>query len=171
MNTIEQVYKDYSIQVYRYAYSLCHEHLLAEEITQETFFRAIKNINSYNGNCKFYVWLCQIAKHVFYQEVNRQTKYRKFYEHSGLDSLCDSTMANASSVASLEELTIQKETHMDFIHQLDGLPENMKEVVGLRVLGEYSFREIREIMNKNETWARVTFYRAKQIIMKGMDHL
>ena len=155
MEDMEQIYNEYSMQVYRYIYSLCHDILLSEELTQETFFRAVKNLNSYNGNCKLYVWLCQIAKHVWYQELNK----RKKNFSSKLDE-------NTIVTNSLEEDYLIKESKINFFKNLHDIPDSLREVVFLRILGDFSFKEIGEIIGKDENWARVNFYRAKQKFFK-----
>lgn len=74
MQDMESLYQEYAKQVYRYLFTLCHEEHMAEELTQETFYRAMKSIKNYDGTCKIYVWLCQIGKHVWYQELDRQRR-------------------------------------------------------------------------------------------------
>ncbi|WP_375104499.1 RNA polymerase sigma factor [Paenibacillus sp. RS8] len=152
-----ELYREYSTQVYKFVFSFCHNHLLAEEITQETFYRAIKSIHKYDGTCKVYVWLCQIAKHVWYQELDKQHK-RKTQE------LEDSAFSNENST---ETQFILAQDKMELFKQLHLLDPNTKEVLYLRLTGEFSFREIGEILGRDETWARVTFYRGKQKLMKG----
>ena len=157
MQDNEELYREYSTQVYKFVFSFCHNHLLAEEITQETFYRAIKSIHKYDGTCKVYVWLCQIAKHVWYQELDKQSK-RKTCE------LEDPPFSNANST---ETEFILAQDKMELFKQLHLLDPNTKEVLYLRLTGEFSFREIGEILGRDETWARVTFYRGKQKLMKG----
>ncbi|OMD44079.1 RNA polymerase sigma factor [Paenibacillus odorifer] len=152
-----ELYREYSTQVYKFVFSFCHNHLLAEEITQETFYRAIKSIHKYDGTCKIYVWLCQIAKHVWYQELDKQNK-RKTQE------LEDPAFSNENST---ETQFILAQDKMELFKQLHLLDPNTKEVLYLRLTGEFSFREIGEILGRDETWARVTFYRGKQKLMKG----
>ncbi|MEK4876661.1 MULTISPECIES: RNA polymerase sigma factor [Paenibacillus] len=157
MQDNERLYREYSTQVYKFVFSFCHNHLLAEEITQETFYRAIKSIDKYDGTCKVYVWLCQIAKHVWYQELDKQRKRKS-------EELEDAPLANANST---ESQLIFAQDKMDLFKQLHLLDPNTKEVLYLRLTGEFSFREIGEILGRDETWARVTFYRGKQKLMKG----
>ncbi|MEK5252056.1 sigma-70 family RNA polymerase sigma factor [Paenibacillus sp. FSL F4-0125] len=152
-----ELYREYSTQVYKFVFSFCHNHLLAEEITQETFYRAIKSIHKYDGTCKVYVWLCQIAKHVWYQELDKQNK-RKTQE------LEDPAFSNENST---ETQFILAQDKMELFKQLHLLDPNTKEVLYLRLTGEFSFREIGEILGRDETWARVIFYRGKQKLMKG----
>lgn len=77
MQDMELLYKQYALQVYKYAYTLCHDEHTAEELTQETFYQAIRSINRYNGKCKIYVWLCQITKHIWYKELDKKKKEQK----------------------------------------------------------------------------------------------
>lgn len=157
MQDIEQLYKEYAKQVYKYLFSLCHNEQMAEELMQETFFRAIKSIKTFDGTCKIYVWLCQIAKHIWYQELekNNRTKTTELLPEI------------PSAGHSLEENIILREGKMNLFKELHLLAEPMREVMYLRLTGEFSFREIGEILGRDETWARVTFYRGKQKIMKG----
>ena len=71
---IEEIYIEYSKQVYKYLFCLTHNNALSEELTQETFYIALKNIKQYRGECKLYVWLCQIAKNLWYKELKKTKK-------------------------------------------------------------------------------------------------
>ena len=158
MSDIEQIYGEYSTYVYRYLLSLCQNAQLAEELTQETFYRAVYSIKTYDGSCKISVWLCQIAKHVWYRELQKQKQRRTEPLHERI----------ASQDELLEDNAIDTDNRVALykaIHQLD---EPMREVVHMRVSGEFSFAEIGEVLGRTENWARVTFYRAKQKLMKGL---
>lgn len=157
MQDTEELYREYSTQVYKFVFSLCHHHLLAEEITQETFYRAVKSIHRYDGTCKVYVWLCQIAKHVWYQELDKQKRRPS-------DTLEDPSLTDSYTT---ESQFILAQDKMELFKQLHLLDPNTKEVLYLRLTGEFTFREIGEILGRDETWARVTFYRGKQKLMKG----
>lgn len=158
MNDIENAYKHHAQDVYRYLLSLSHNKELAEELTQETFFRAMRTIDSYDKSCKLSVWLCQIAKHLWYQYVDKQTK-RKSVELT-------ETIPHDYS---LEMSTLLRMEKMDLYKAIHSLEEPMREVVHMRLTGEFSFAEIGELLNKSENWARVTFYRAKHKILKEME--
>lgn len=157
MLNIDGIYKDYAQMVFKFLISLCNDVDMAEELTQETFYRAIKSAKRYDGTCKVSTWLCQIAKHLWLQEINK----RKRRETSPLDEHVASDQFN------LEENVCQKVEKMQLIKAVHILDETAKEVVLLRITGALSFKEIGEVFNKNESWARVTFYRAKQKIVKG----
>ena len=153
----DDIYKDYATIVFKFLISLCNDADTAEELTQETFYRAIKSAKRYDGTCKVSTWLCQIAKHVWYQEIEK----RKRKSTSVLD---DDIVSDKLDLEEKVCLAAEKMELMQAVHTLD---ETAKEVVLLRLTGAFSFKEIAEIFNKNESWARVTFYRAKQKIVKG----
>ncbi|UWG96478.1 sigma-70 family RNA polymerase sigma factor [Dehalobacter sp. DCM] len=157
MQDIAQLYKEYAQQVYKYLFSLCHNEQIAEELMQETFYRALKSLKSYDGTCKIYVWLCQIAKHIWYQTLARNKKTQT----------AELSPEIPSADPSVEDNIILRDGKMSLFKKMHLLPEPMREVMYLRLTGEFSFREIGEILGKDETWARVTFYRGKQKIMKG----
>jgi len=152
---MEQIYKEYAKSVYKYLLSITHNAGLAEELTQETFYRAIYSIDTYNGSCKISVWLCQIAKHIWFQELDRRTKHKT-----------QEISEDIPATVTPEDLAVWANEKVVLYKAIHSLKEPMKEVVLMRLSGELSFAEIGEIMGKNENWARTTFYRAKQKIME-----
>lgn len=138
---MEEIYKKYSKQLYRYLYSLSGNHELSEELMQETFYSAIKNINSFRGECSMYSWLCKIAK-------NKKIKTIQF----------DDIISNQLIDANLEDDILSSNDIHNEIQKLDNIT---REVVLLRINGDLPFKKIGEILNKSEVWARTTFYRAK----------
>ena len=157
MLDIDEIYKDYATIVFKFLISLCNDADTAEELTQETFYRAIKSAKRYDGTCKVSTWLCQIAKHLWYQEIDKRKRKGTFI-------LDDNTV---SDELNLEEKICLISDKMQLIQEVHILNETAKEVVLLRLTGAFSFKEIGEVFNKNENWARVTFYRAKHKIIKG----
>ena len=157
MFDIDDIYKDYAPIVFKFLISLCNDADTAEELTQETFYRAIKSAKRYDGTCKVSTWLCQIAKHLWYQEIDKRKR-------KGTSVLDDNIV---SDKLNLEEKICLISDKMQLIKAVHILDETAKEVVLLRITGAFSFKEIGEVFKKNESWARVTFYRAKQKIVKG----
>lgn len=158
MKDIERAYELHAQDVYKYLLSLSQDEDLAEELTQETFFRAMGTIGNYNGSCKLSVWFCQIAKHLWYQWLNKRSKRAQVElteEVQGSDS------PEYSALLRGEKTALYKAIH--------ALPEPMRELVHMRLTGEFSFAEIGDILGKSENWARTTFYRAKQKIMERME--
>lgn len=159
MLKVDDIYQDYAKLIYKYLYSLCRNEDLAEELMQETFFQAVKSQKNYNGTCKVSTWLCQIAKHLWYQELDRMRKEQGFPLEETL----------ISKELSLDDQIIQKEALQLLSKRVQALDELSREVFLLRVNGELSFRDIGNALDRSENWARVTFYRIKQKVMKGWN--
>lgn len=149
MTDFTQIYHLYFKDVYKYTLVLCKNEALAEEITQETFFKALKGINDFNGSCKMRVWLCQIAKNTYftYLKKEKNLSYNEELEEAYYDHL-EQTLINKDAAFEIHKL----------LHKLD---EPYKEVFTLRLFGELSFAQIAELFEKTESWARVTYHRAK----------
>jgi RNA polymerase sigma-70 factor (ECF subfamily) len=152
---IEEIYKEHARSVYKFLLSLSHDADTAEELTQETFYRAVYSIDKYDGSCKISVWLCQIAKHVWYQELRKRNRHAA---QELTEDIPDSSTLEQSALLTSDKLSLYKAIH--------ALSEPMREVVHMRLSGEFSFSEIGEVLGKSENWARTTFYRAKQKIME-----
>ena len=155
MEEMVEIYRKYMPQVYNFLFSLCHDAHLSEELTQETFFQALKSIDSFRGDCKIYVWLCSIAKHLWYKELKK--KDREVVAEYVEETTCQKITEN-SAIQKMEVIELYKKLHL--------LEEPVREVMYLRLNGDFTFKEIGEIMGKDENWARVTFYRGKQRISK-----
>ena len=153
----EDIYVEYVDMVFRYLMSLCHDADIAEELTQETFLRAIQKSFQVKDNCKVSSWLCQIAKYVWYQELEKRRKH-PYYP---LDERI------VSKEEALEDKVLYTEEKMALFKKIHQLKEIEKEIVLLRVTGEFTFKEIGELFEKSENWARVTFYRAKQKLISS----
>ena len=143
----QEVYELYFRDVYKYVLALCRDEHLAEEVTQETFFKALKSIDSFRGQCKLYVWLCQIAKNTYFSMAAKSRKPEEMLPDEPEDALEKALMTKESAF----------EIHM-LLHELE---EPYKEVFSLRVFGELSFKQIGQLFGKTESWARVTYHRAR----------
>lgn len=157
MMDMDVIYREYADPVFKYLMTLCNDEDTAQELTQETFYQAVRSAGRYDGSCKVFTWLCQIAKHLWYRELERRRR-------KGTTELNENL---ASSGADLSETVSIREEKMELFRKVHILDETAKEVVLLRLTGAFSFREIGDIFGKNENWARVTFYRAKQKLVKG----
>lgn len=158
MDNLEKAYMQHAKEVYRYLLSLSRNADLAEELTQETFFRAMRTLGSYDGSCKLSVWLCQIGKHLWYQWLEKHSRQK----HTELTEEIPGEEGPEKAVLwHMEKMALYQAIHK--------LPETMREVVHMRLTGEFSFAEIGEILGKTENWARVTFYRAKKKMMEEME--
>ena len=164
---IEKLYREYFTPVYRYTLSLVHDPDMAEEITQETFFRALKKINDYRGEASLKVWLCQIARNMSFDSLKRQSKITALTKHD--DDESDDYELPAGSESDPEEQLLRKQTAMKIHRILHDLKEPYKEVFQLRTFGDLSFAEIGELFGKSESWARVTYYRSRMMIKEELD--
>ena len=150
------IYRQHAQTVYKFLLSQTRDPGLAEELTQETFYQAVRSIDRFDGKCKVSVWLCQIAKHLWYQQLRKQKREVPLSEE-GVDV----------PLPSVEEETLDRAGRLELLRQVHSLPEPYREVVYLRAFGDLSFREIGDVLGKTETWARVTFYRGKEKLRSG----
>ena len=150
MENFQDVYELYFRDVYRYALSLCRNEAQAEEITQETFFKALQKLDSFDGSGRIYVWLCQIAKNT-YISMCRKEKH--------LDPGADTSLIPAAE--NIEEQLSDKEIAFAIHKVLHAMDEPYKEVFSLRAFGGLSFKQIAQLFSKTEAWARVTYHRAR----------
>lgn len=157
MQDIKKIYEEYFETVNKYLFCLTKNYDVAEELTQETFYRAVKRIGTYKGDCKISVWLCQIAKNLWYDQCRKNKKIVNY----------DYDMSNLEVKDSVEEQIISNDEKITLYKKMQKLDEKTREVIYLRITGELSFKEIGNILNKSETWARVTFYRGKQKMKEG----
>lgn len=156
MEDFAEIYKTYYGQVYHYVWKLCQDENLAEEITQETFFKVLKKIDSYRGDCKLSVWMCQIAKNTFYNHLKKQNRHT------------DCSLETVPSEDDMERKLVDKETTLKIHEILHTLKDPYREVFWMRTFGELSFQEIGKLHGKTESWARVTYHRAKMLIREEM---
>ena len=159
---IEELYRTYFDIVYRYIRSISQDGSLAEEVTQETFFKALKKADQFRGDCDVRVWLCQIAKNTLYDHLKKQKK----------QLLGDEKLEKTESAGGelLEEKLAQRSQAMEIHKVLHRLSEPYKEVFSLRIFGELTFREIGMLFGKSENWARVTYYRARVKIREELEY-
>lgn len=156
MRDFQQIYSDYFSVVYRYIFSLCGDAALAEEVTQEAFFRALKAIDGFRGQCRLDVWLCQIAKHTLYAISGRRRKTASMPQQE------------PPAPDDVEAAYVDKDDARRAHALLHALAEPYREVFWMRAFGEMSFAEIGALFEKSESWARVTYHRARMKIQEGM---
>ena len=157
MLDFEMVFRENNQFVFRFLMKLCGDVSLAEELTQETFFRAYMNLSALRNEEKVAVWLCQIAKNTYFAWFNEQKRKQPI-----------SQPISANSTPDIAELFEEKELAGRAFSVLHALEEPYKEVFMLSVLGGLSLKDISAMFGKSESWARVTYYRAKQKIMEGL---
>jgi len=148
----EEIYRMYFRDVYLFLLALCREQSLAEELTQETFYKVLCNIDKYKEGTSMKAWLFQIGKNTLY---NYRKKAKRLTGEAPLESAEDTS-------EDVEAFVINKEASMSAYKALHSLAEPYREVFTLRALVGMSFRDIGEVFGRGEGWARVTHHRAKQ---------
>lgn len=154
MQDMTEIYRKYSKIVYKYIFCLTKNEDTAEEITQDTFLVAVKNVDKFKGECKISTWLCQIAKYLWYKEL-RKVKRIKFEE---LEKLKESDIF----IETVEGNIIRKEEKIELLKKLQKLDEKTRNVMYLRLFVNLNYEEIGLVLNKSANWARVTFFRGKE---------
>ena len=163
MEDMETVYRRHAQTVYKFLLSQCHSAQMAEELTQETFYQAYKSAHRYNGNCKISVWLCQIAKHLYFDYLKKE----KHKTTVGIEHL--ESFEAVNNQRNLEDTYLIKEETKKLLSALRQVKHPYGQVFWLRAYEEMSFKEIGEIFDKSENWARVNYFRAKTKIRKVIE--
>lgn len=157
MESFEEIYRKYFDDVYRFLRGLTGNESLAEELTQETFFRAMKSIKDYRGESELRVWMCSIARNLYYSHCRKQN-------HLSPDEILEDTADDNSFTDMIADKSIAFQIH----RLLHDMQDPYKEVFTLRIFGELSFKEIAELFGKNDHWACVTFHRAKTMLQNRL---
>jgi len=152
-----EIYTKYFSDVYKYMLALSRNEAIAEEVTQETFFKAMRHIDDFNGSCKLYVWLCQIAKNTYISLYQKQKR-----------SIPGAGPELPEAATDLEKDYLDKEAVKRLHVLLHNLNEPYKEIFTLRVFGELPFSQIGELFGKTDSWARLIFYRAKKQLQEEL---
>jgi len=153
---MDEIYREHAQTVYRYLLSRTRDPGVAEELTQETFYLAVKGIDRFDGSCKISTWLIAIAKNAL------SSWRRKNPDAEPLEAI-------AAESASAESVVSAENSQTEIIKKIRLLPENTREVMYMRLFGDLSFRHIGEVMQRTENWARVTYFRGREILKKELE--
>lgn len=156
MDNMENIYNKYANSIKHYIFCITKDIGLAEDIMQETFVVAINQINKFRGDCEISVWLFSIAKKILY----KKTKKNSIYNMVPIDEF------ELADNISIEEDCINKDNKLKLFEALQKLDLNTREVMYLRLTGDLTFKEIGKILNRTESWTKVTFFRGKQKLIK-----
>ena len=159
MQSMEEIYQQYAQTVFKYLMTLTHDVYIAEELTQETFYQAIKSIGRFNQSCKITTWLCAVARNQF---LDYQRKHPDMEDVDALDQM-------DSSVPSAEQDVFESANRIEVMKKLHDCSEPYREIIYMRLFGNLSFREIGDVFGKTENWARVSFYRGKERLRKEIE--
>ena len=159
----EQIYSTYFKSVYLYVMQVSGNEHIAEEITSETFFKAINSIDSFRGDCDMRVWLCQIAKNTYFSYLKKNKKVLSIDE-SDFQNVADPDAGIDVQIGEQEEARLIRKI-------LHDMSDPYKEVFMWRVFGELSFKEIADLYGKTDNWACVTYHRARKIIQNRLEEI
>ena len=158
MTDFDAVYQRYFKDVYKYILVLSKNEWVAEEVTQESFFKALNKLDRFDGRSSLYAWLCQIAKNTYIDYCRKEKR-----------QVSDEALEEAYYTDELEQMLQDKESAAEIYRAMHDLEEPYKEVFLLRLFGELPFTQIGALFHKTESWARVTYHRARQKIRNEME--
>lgn len=158
MTEFESIYKAYFRDVELYLRAICHEETLAEELTEQVFFQALKALPSFRGECDIRTWLCAMGRNAYLSHLRRQKP------ETDID-----TLQIPDPRKSVEERVEDRDQAMAIHRILHDLPEPYKEVFSLRIFGQLSFGDIGALFGRTANWACVTYHRARQKIQAEME--
>ncbi len=161
MTDFEKLYEDYFNDVFLYIRRLSGNEHIAEEITSDTFYKAMQSVDRFRGECDVRVWLCQIAKNCYFSYLKKQKKVQSLHDSELLILPDLSDTAEEQLIRADEAERIRK-----ILHEID---EPYKEVFMWRVFADMSFKQIGQIFSKSENWACVTYHRARKQIRERLE--
>ena len=159
MQNIEEIYEEYSNTLYKYLFCLTHDEEVAEDLTQDVFAIAMDKIDTFKGQCKLSVWLCQIGKHLWYKQLKKDKKYKKI----SINEINENEIISEN----IEEAILIQEEKLKLYKDIQKLEEPYRDVIYLKLSGNLNFIEIADILGKTPNWVRVTYFRAKQKLKGG----
>lgn len=159
MTEFERIYQEYFDQVFLYIRRLSGDVHLAEDITSETFCKALRSIDGFRGDCDIRVWLCQIAKNCYYSHLKKERRVERVEDWEALSAPGES----------LEEQLGRRDEAMELQKVLHDVPDPYKEVFLWRVYADLSYKQIGQVFGKSENWACVTYHRARNMIRKRWE--
>lgn len=154
MNDFEKIYNDYFKLVYKYLLFLTNNADISEDLAQETFYKAITKIHTFKNKSKISTWLCQIAKNLLLNEVRHNKK---------IDIIPLSDNENLKNYYIVEDYIILNDEKRKLYNEIEKLDKTTRLVILYRIHGNLSFKEIGDLFNKSENWARTTFLEVRKI--------
>ena len=160
MTEFADIYETYFADVELYLRAICRDEALSEELTEQVFFRALKALPTFRGDCDIRTWLCAMARNAFVSHLRKEKPSQSIEELQIPDSR-----------KTVEEWIVDQEQAMAIHRILHDLPEPYKEVFSLRIFGQLSFGDIGSLFGRTANWACVTYHRARQKIQSEMEEL
>ena len=161
MKDLDRIYEENFIKVYRYILSVSGDEHLAEEITQETFYRALRTTKDFRGDCSVSTWLCVIARNLLLNQAARQNR---------ADATAEEMKRQDKGNESAEEICVRRETADRIRQVIARMDDPYGEVLALRLYSELSFAEIGKMFGKSNSWARVVYHRARMRAKEELEN-
>ena len=158
LHDLDALYRQNADTVFRWLSVKTGSDDLAEELTQETFYQAVKSIDRYDGSSRITSWLCGIAQNVLYAHLRARQK-----DPLPLEDVPE------QPVVSTEDLVVTRDETRAILEAIRELPDPGGEIMRMRIFGGLSFKQIGAILGRTEVWARVNYYRAKQSVIKELN--
>lgn len=160
MRGFDELYHIHGKPVYRFLLALTGDEGQAEELLQETFYQAFLHIDRFEGRSSLYTWLCCIGKNAWLRECRRRSRYADTpYEEL---KLTDPTPTP-------EDATLRREQTQRLRQAVLALEDPQREVFILHAYGGLKLKEIAALHQKSESWARVTYFRARKTIQEVLS--
>lgn len=159
MQNLEDICKECTSLVYRYLFCITRNREIAEDLTQETLYKAIKNINKFRGECKINLWLCKIAKNEWFMYLKK---------HKKVEYVSINDVIKIASDIKVEDKVIDDDIKDNIYGAIQKLDEETSQIMLLRLEEDMNFKDIGEMFNQTESWARVKFFRGKQKIKEKL---
>lgn len=159
---MEEIYKEYSEKLYNYLFSLSKDENIAEDLLQETFYSAVKNINKFRNESSISTWLYKIAKNKWLDYYKKSQKLDEIH----IDEKITSILSNSN----LEDEYLQSNNIINICRKIHNMDDTSKEVLYLRIFANFSFKEIATILGKTEEHTRIIFFRAKNKLKEVLNN-
>lgn len=160
MEDFERLYREYAIPVKKYVMTLCHNEALADDVTAETFYKALRSIDRICPETRVLTWLCTVAKNT-YVDWTRKKEYQNL-------PLEEETLSFESAKGDPADECDARQKNLELYRRIQELTNPYRDVIWLRIFAGLAFCEIADVMGKSENWARVTFYRGKNRLKERM---
>ena len=157
----DEIYELYASKLYYYCFKLTKDTYMAEDLTQQTFLKAMEKLHTFKNESSILTWLCTIAKNEFINQLNKNKRltYEKILD-----------IYHENDVTNVEDIVLSKHTIRKLARIIKGLDEPFREIFILRVYNEMSFKEIGSLYNKSDIWARVNYHRAREKIKNKIEN-
>jgi RNA polymerase sigma-70 factor (ECF subfamily) len=156
------LFERHRTQVYRFAYQMCPRRDDAEDIVQETFVRALKNLSRYRDEAKFTTWILRIATNYATDRARMRQRRTRLAQQEAGGAL--SWMTTGSDTLEAEENLLQSARIQVLRQAIEALPEHHKRMIIMRDIEEMEYADIAEICQTTTGGAKLRVLRARRAL-------